>query len=79
MEILSMYDLKEGQSGKITEVDCKSDIKRRLMELGIIKGSLVKCVLSAPFNSIKAYSVMGSVIAVREADARRVTVQEVEL
>lgn len=76
MEYLSMCDVREGQSAVITELNCASDIKRRFMDLGMIKGTKIKCVLASPFNSIKAYSIRGSVIAIRASDAKGIFVRE---
>lgn len=79
MEYLSMYDIKEGAAAEIAGLNCRNEIKQRFMELGMIKGTKVKCVLCAPFGTIKAYSVAGSVIAIRKKDACDILVREVVL
>ena len=75
MEYLSMCDIKEGNWGEIVELKCAKDIRRRFMDLGMIKGTKVKCVLVSPFNSIKGYAIRGSVIAIRHSDAKNIIVR----
>lgn len=50
-------------------------IKRRFLDIGIVPGVLIKKVLNSPFGRISAYSVMGSTIAIRDADARGIQVE----
>lgn len=49
---------------------------RRLMDIGFTEGAEIECVLAAPGGGIKAYLVRGSVIALREGDARLIKTGE---
>ena len=42
------------------------------MELGFIPGAQVTALQKAPFGGAVSYEVMGTVIALRPADARRI-------
>lgn len=44
------------------------------MDLGLIRGSRVCCILSSG-GSMRAYNIRGAVIAIRDVDARSVTVE----
>ena len=62
---------------KINELRIKSDIKHRLMDLGIIKGSIIKPVFKSPSGDPVAYLVKGTVIALREQTTSKIFVEEV--
>ncbi len=61
-----------GQRGVVTELRFSGGKRRRLMELGFIPGATVTALQRAPFGGAVAYEVMGTVIALRSADARRI-------
>ncbi len=42
------------------------------MELGFIPGATVMALQRAPFGGAVAYEIMGTVIALRPSDARRI-------
>lgn len=66
------WDLSVGESGEITELVAKDTIRRRLQDLGFVEGANIRKILSA--KAIAAYQVRGTVIAVREHDAKSVGV-----
>lgn len=47
---------------------------RRLMDLGIIKGTVVEVVQKSPFGNLRAYEIRGTVIALRTEDTSKVEV-----
>ena len=71
-----MDSLAVGESAVILCSEHPSDaMSRRLRLLGFYPGARVKCVGSSPGGKMGAYQVMGAVIALRDADARYVTVE----
>ena len=74
MRVIKLSELRESERGRVTGIDCAGDIKRRLMELGIVPGTVIGCVISSALGYIKAYSVKGSVIAIRKRDAEGIEV-----
>ena len=65
-----LNDLVLNKVGVISYIDASSDIKRRLMDIGFNKGVIIKPVLDG--KSMRAYSVKGSVIAVRKEDTSKI-------
>ncbi len=55
----------------------KENIKdnRRLRDLGLVKGTKVKCVLRSPLGDPAAYMIRGAIVAIREEDASGVVVE----
>ena len=73
-----LFDLLPGQKGRIQTIGHLDSMKRRLQDLGFIKGSVVECVGISSFGDPIAYLVKGAVIAIRNEDAKKVmiTMQE---
>lgn len=72
----NLYELKLGKKAKIEKIYCEKNIKRRLMDLGIVKGTIIKPILKSPSGNPRAYEVRGSVIAIRNADAKKIEIIE---
>lgn len=70
----TLYELKIDEQAKIKEINCSEGIKRRMMDLGIVKGTPIKAILKSPSGNPKAYEVRGSVIAIRSEDARKIEI-----
>ena len=70
---MKLNDLKVNEEGVITKVKAKRDIKRRLMDIGIVKGAKIKPVLIN--KSIRAYLIKGTVIGIRNIDSKDIEVK----
>ncbi len=72
---MSLCDLKIGESGYVTKINCNDDIRVRLYDLGLIEGTNIKLILIS--NGINAYLIKNSLIAIRNKDALNIIVGEV--
>ena len=74
-----LSDINAGQRARVTNVGCCGDMRRRFMDLGLIRGTTVRCILTSK-GGMKAYNIRGAVIGIRPRDARsvEVEVQDVE-
>ncbi|MBQ6825562.1 MAG: ferrous iron transport protein A [Clostridia bacterium] len=70
----ALKDLKVGENGVVSEILTNGNIRRRFIDIGLIKGSLVKCVGISPFGNPKAYLIRGAVIAIRKNDCADILV-----
>ena len=59
-----------GESARVEEIAAGPDMRRRLLDLGLIRGTRVTCIARSPWGDPAAYLVRGAVIALREQDAR---------
>ena len=75
--IMKLGDLKIDETGVIKKVDASLDIKRRLMDIGFIKGVKVAAILKS--KSMTAFKIKGTVIAVRNDDIKDIEVEKCEL
>jgi len=53
------------------------NIKRRMLDLGIIEGTKIKPVLCSPLGDPTAYEVRGMMLSLREEDSRNIEVQKI--
>lgn len=59
----------------VKSVKTKGILRRRLLDLGLIPGTEIKVLQSSPAGRLKSYMVRGGVIAIRDEDAAKITVQ----
>ncbi|MBQ8164354.1 MAG: ferrous iron transport protein A [Clostridia bacterium] len=74
-KVASLNDLKEGQKCVVDDIAVSGDIKRRLMDLGIIKGAVVECGIISPGGDPKAFYIKGALIALREEDSSKIYIK----
>lgn len=58
------------------ESDCR--MRRRLLDLGFTGGARARCLYESPSGNPRAYWVRGAVIALRNADAGQIWLEEEE-
>lgn len=68
--------LRPGQRAVVEAVDPAAPLGRRLMDLGFVEGTEVRCIGRSPFGDPSAYRLGGTVLALRAADGAAVTVRE---
>lgn len=66
------------QCARIKEFETPEDIKRRLMDLGMVRDTKIKPVLKSPAGDPVAYEIRGAVVALRSLVSEAVLVEEVE-
>ncbi len=66
MNRMSLDKLPINIVGKVNDIKCVEGIKRRLLDLGIIKGTKIEPVLLSPSGDPRAFSVRGTLIAIRK-------------
>lgn len=68
-------EMKLGQKAIIKKLQANENIKRRLLDIGLIEGTCVECVLKSPFNDPIAYLIRGTLIAIRKEDSKDIVVE----
>lgn len=74
VEVINLNELPLNKKGTIEEVKCKGNIKRRLLDLGLVKGTSIIPVLVSPSKDPRAFLVRGSIIAIRKEDAENIEI-----
>lgn len=74
---MCLCDLKVGDKAIVINNDASLNIKRRLLDIGLVNGSLVECVLKSPFKDPVAYLIKGALIAIRNSDSKNIKVVKI--
>ena len=72
---MSLDEIKLNKKAIIKKVECQGNIKRRLLDLGFIKGTEITPILISPSKDPRAFYIRGSTIALRKEDAKNVLVK----
>ena len=70
-----LNQVSSGKRAKIIDINSPDDIKRRLMEFGMIEGEQIKPVFKAPSGDPVAYEIKGTLIALRSDTASAIKVE----
>ena len=68
----TLAKLAIGETAKVSSVEGDTSISKRLMEMGIVPGVLVKLVKLAPFGCPLQISVRGYHLAIRRSEAETI-------
>lgn len=71
---IPLTKLQEGQKGIVSSLLSTDQMRRRLQDLGVIKGTSIECLQKGPNNDPVAYKIRGAIIALRSEDANRIIV-----
>ena len=72
---MSLSEINIGDKVIIKRINSKENIKRRLLDIGLIEGTQVECVLKSIFKDPLAYLIRGAVIAIRKEDSKDILVE----
>lgn len=72
---MRINDLKINEEGIIVDI-LDSPLKRRLMDIGFIRGVKVKLILKNFGDNMRAYKIKGTVIALRKSDTENIFVEK---
>jgi ferrous iron transport protein A len=76
--VMTLSDYKPGQKGKVVRVCGNPDFRRRMMEMGFVKGAKVSVVKYAPLNDPMELVLMGYHLSIRRGEAADILMNEPE-
>ena len=75
--VISLNNAKINGEYIVVKVENKNNLTlKRLMELGIVKNTVIKPIHKSPFGNPIAYLIRGTVIAIRNEDSQNITVRK---
>jgi ferrous iron transport protein A len=77
--ISAMSSLSEGSAATVTAMNSTGDMRRRLMDMGLIEGTRIICLHRSPSGDPIAYLIRGAVIALRREDTGKILVRRDQL
>ena len=72
----NLAGLKPGESARIGALLVEGALRRRLLDLGLVRGTVVKCVGQSPAGDPSAYLIRGAVIALRAGDSAMILLDD---
>lgn len=74
MKKIHLDNLPLETEGLVDTLNCRGAIRRRLLDLGIVKGTKILPVFKSPSGDPTAFLIRGSLIALRKEDANLILV-----
>lgn len=74
MNQCSLDKLPLNKNGYIINLKSDGTLRRRMLDLGLVKDTLIKPVFVSPSGNPRAYQVRGSIIAIRKKDAKLINI-----
>lgn len=71
----TLASLTKGEVGTVSAVLGDAAMRRRLYDIGCIKGAEVRMIGASPFGDPHAYAICGAVIAIRAKDAALIRIR----
>ncbi len=75
MKVEDLSQLPLNKNGIIDKIECDEGIKRRLLDMGLVKGTNIVPILVSPSGDPRAFLVRGTIIAIREDDAKNIKIK----
>ena len=75
MKIENLSQLPLNENGIIDKIECDEGIKRRLLDMGLVKGTNIVPILISPSGDPRAFLVRGTIIAIRKEDAEDIKIK----
>jgi len=70
--MVTLDQLRPGQGGRVVRVDASPAMAQRLAEMGLLEGTTLKLVRSAPLGDPLEIELEGWFLSIRKSDARGV-------
>ena len=71
---MRLSELKTGERGVIVKVNGHGGFRKRIIEMGFVRGSRVKVILNAPLRDPIEYEIIGYKISLRREEAAKIEV-----
>ncbi|HHW46210.1 MAG TPA: ferrous iron transport protein A [Clostridiales bacterium] len=71
---IPLSSLPIGRTARVKKLNCSGLLRRRLLDLGIIKDTVIEALAKSPSGDPTAYNIRGAVIALRSEEAGRILV-----
>lgn len=75
---MKLSELKTGERGVIVKVTGHGGFRKRIVEMGFIKGKSVEVLLNAPLQDPVKYKIMGYEVSLRRSEADNIEVVSME-
>lgn len=72
---MTLKDLKPGQEGIVVSIGEKGATRRRIMDMGVTPGAVVKVIKVAPLGDPIEINIRGYELSLRKDEASQISIQ----
>lgn len=72
---MTLKDLKPGQEGVVTSIGEKGPVRKRIMDMGVTPGAMVKVIKVAPLGDPIEVNIRGYELSLRKSEACQIIVE----
>lgn len=73
---MTLKDLKPGEEAKIIAIGEKGPVRRRIMDMGVTPGAIVKVIKVAPLGDPIEVNIRGYELSLRKDEAAQIEVNQ---
>lgn len=75
---MTLDQLKPNAAATVVALTSEGAERRRMLDLGILPGTRIEVVMRSPLGDPVAYRVRGSIVALRQEQAKQIRIQRCE-
>ena len=72
---MTLFDGKPGKEYRVAGIKGGGDVRRRLLDLGFVRGTAIKICNIAPFKSTVLVGLRGYMLAVRNQTGKQIEIE----
>jgi len=73
----TLADLADNEAATVSDIAVESGMRQRLLDLGLTKGTCIRCLGHSPAGDPAAYRIRGAVIALRNETASSIYIDRI--
>ncbi len=74
---MKLCDLKINEKAKIVKIGRIGELKKRLVDMGVTSGEIIKLERNAPLGDPQEYIIKGTGIAIRKEDSKNIEIEKI--
>ncbi len=76
--IISLSQVPVGKKGKVEKLLAIDLPRRRMLDLGIVPGTIIEVLRKSPLGDPTAYEIRGAMIALRKEESNKILVRLID-
>lgn len=72
---MNLYELPLNKVGIIDNLNCNGNIRRRLLDLGLVNGTKIIPIFKSPSGDPTAFEIRKTLIALRKEDSKLINLK----
>ncbi|OPJ54787.1 FeoA family protein [Alkalithermobacter paradoxus] len=77
--IIPLSELPIGERAQVLNLLSLGSSRRRMLDLGITQGTIIKALRKSPLGDPVAYDIRGAVIALRSEESSKILVKRIDM